>query len=633
MRLLDVLAVLGRDSGLDELALCSAAGRAALPDLISECESARLIATSTSGDVLTIGFAHPLVGQVLYKRMLSGERLQLHHQIAEALEHAWSADSAPHAAELARHFVAAAVTGDSASAARYSELAGDYASRLLAFEDAARHYSAALDLMARQPNAEIERRCGLLLSLGAARTRSGDVEGGRANYLQAASFARTAQLPQVIARAALGIGGFRGTPGVADHELMELIEEALSGLGQHEPALRPLLLARLATDVFYAGESERAAQLSSEAVRLARLTGAPETLAWALAGRHYTLHGPQDTEARLAAATELVRLAESSGSVEIAMQGHYLRLFDVLQLGDIDAVELEVEAHERMAEQLKQPFYRWRSRMERATLAILRGELDNAERLVVEALTMAAEIQIPTAAPAGAAQLLLVRREQGRLRELIADVAGLVERYRAVPAWRAALAWVHSQAGNPVPARAELTSLGRQDFHDFPQDESWLSALACLAETCFSLSASQEAAPLYSALLPYSGCTVVVAGGVGCMGAVDRYLGLLASVMGETARAEDHFEAALALHERMRSPPLIARSEVDLARLLLARATQADFDKARQLLAQAEQAADRLGMVRASGTDQARFRAGRAHRPAVDATLTGSLPVKWTCWR
>ena len=54
-------------------------------------------------------------------------------------------------------------------------------------------------------------------------------------------------------------------------------------------------------------------------------------------------------------------------------------------------------------------------------------------------------------------------------------------------------------------------------------------------------------------------------------GAVDRYLGLLATTLERHDDAVAHHEAALAIHERMRARPWVARSRYDLAGALVAR--------------------------------------------------------------
>ena len=50
------------------------------------------------------------------------------------------------------------------------------------------------------------------------------------------------------------------------------------------------------------------------------------------------------------------------------------------------------------------------------------------------------------------------------------------------------------------------------------------------------------AALVYPELEPLAGTNVMIGHLVSCYGAADRYLGMLASVLGEAERAEEHFE-------------------------------------------------------------------------------------------
>ena len=76
---------------------------------------------------------------------------------------------------------------------------------------------------------------------------------------------------------------------------------------------------------------------------------------------------------------------------------------------------------------------------------------------------------------------------------------------------------------------------------------------------------------LYPELLPYAGDNVMVGHLVGCYGAMDRYLGMAASVLGEWERAEEHFRAALALNTRLGARTWLAHTAYWYARMLLAR--------------------------------------------------------------
>ena len=58
---------------------------------------------------------------------------------------------------------------------------------------------------------------------------------------------------------------------------------------------------------------------------------------------------------------------------------------------------------------------------------------------------------------------------------------------------------------------------------------------------------------------------------VACYGATDRYLGMNAAVLGDWERAEEHFEAALALNTRLGARTWLAHTSYEYGRMLLAR--------------------------------------------------------------
>ncbi|MGH8006544.1 MAG: hypothetical protein ACREQ3_06000 [Candidatus Binatia bacterium] len=79
--------------------------------------------------------------------------------------------------ELADHFFKAAPGGEVEKAIEYAVKAGEHATTLLAYEEAAAHYERAVQLLALKPSDDAER-CDLLLALGEA--QSGADEPGQA---------------------------------------------------------------------------------------------------------------------------------------------------------------------------------------------------------------------------------------------------------------------------------------------------------------------------------------------------------------------------------------------------------------------------------------------------------------------
>jgi DNA-binding CsgD family transcriptional regulator len=89
---------------------------------------------------------------------------------------------------------------------------------------------------------------------------------------------------------------------------------------------------------------------------------------------------------------------------------------------------------------------------------------------------------------------------------------------------------------------------------------------------------------------------VVMGGGVVCLGAAARYLGLLATTIGRWEDAWQHFEDALAMNARMRAWPWLAHTQHEYATMLLARGQPDAHAPAEALLHQALLTARELGM-------------------------------------
>ena len=98
---------------------------------------------------------------------------------------------------------------------------------------------------------------------------------------------------------------------------------------------------------------------------------------------------------------------------------------------------------------------------------------------------------------------------------------------------------------------------------------------------------------VYPELERFAGGNVMIGHLVSCYGAADRYLGMLAAVLGEDARAEAHFESALTLNRDMGADTWVAHTAYEYGRFLLARRER---ERAEPLLAEASALAGRIGM-------------------------------------
>jgi hypothetical protein len=90
---------------------------------------------------------------------------------------------------------------------------------------------------------------------------------------------------------------------------------------------------------------------------------------------------------------------------------------------------------------------------------------------------------------------------------------------------------------------------------------------------------------LFDLLAPYG--SQVVFTNAGAPGAVAHYLAILAATFGDFDEAQSRFAVAATTHERIGAPTWLARTRVEWARMLLARAKPGDTEQAHGLLRQA----------------------------------------------
>src|SRR6185436_19179734 len=210
------------------------------------------------------------------------------------------------------------------------------------------HGLAVLEL---QDDTNAEPQLGLLLALGDAQKKAGNNSKARESFLRAADLARKLQAPEQLARAALGMGtSLSAAIGTVDEVHVRLLNEALSLLGEQDSSLRAMVLANLSVANYYLPELR--GPLSQQAVEMARRVGDPMALIAALYSRHSALAASVNVEEKLAIATEILRTAEQIGEKERMLRARYLRILDFLELGDIAAVDEEIEAYSRAAKEL-----------------------------------------------------------------------------------------------------------------------------------------------------------------------------------------------------------------------------------------------------------------------------------------
>lgn len=544
------------------LAVAALAGPVVRPDLVDEVapapvEAGVLIEEAVRARVLRADadgrhrFAHDLFRDTLVAGLPPTRRAALHVALGRALERRRAAGGDVAAAELAAHFVAAGTAEVADDAARHATTAAREATARLGHEEACRHYTQALAALDLLEEADLPRRAGLLLELGAARDRSGDAATARAAVCQAAELARRAGDPVGLADAATALHGLGSRSGTARGEAVELLREAAAGLpAETHPALRGRVLAGLSRELrhgTYGDPSGPAVTAAEEAVALARAVGEPGGLAFALLALHDAVWRPGSAPRRLEVLAEMGTAAARAGDREASAQVRQLRAAALLERGDPDGVP-ELAAYALAAEELGHARGRWSALTRRATLAVLAGRAEEAADLAARGLelgraigqvdavgvfwTLTASLGMLGHAPTGIGPEVFLGRE-------VSDADPVQP---LMPMLRA---WMLVGSGRAAEARELLAGFATE----LVPDKNDLEMLAILAAVATAVGSTAQREEAYRRLLPHAGTHVVVGGCAAYSGAVDHHLGTLAAALGRPARAAEHLRAAMALHE------------------------------------------------------------------------------------
>jgi DNA-binding SARP family transcriptional activator/tetratricopeptide (TPR) repeat protein len=580
--LLILASVLGREFRLDALQRVGELSGNDVLERLDEAFGSGLIA-EVPGARGRVRFSHALVRETLHEEVSTSRRVALHARVGHVLEDFYAEDTEAHLGELAHHFFESLPGGDSERAIDYADRAGRHAVRLLAYEEAARLFRMAIASLDTTLVPGDARRCDLLLALGDAEARAGNMPAAKDAFLAASEIARRCKMPEALALAAVGYGG-RIVWARAGHDLrlVALLQDALAGLPPSDSPLRVRLLARLAGALRDEPSLEARAALSAEAVEMARRLDDPATLAYALDGRCAAILGPHNPEERLTLSNEIVRLADLVDDRERAVQGRHYRLIALLELGDIKGVNAEIAAMTVLAEELRQPAQLWYVAATRANLALLTGRLTEAEDLIARALGLGRHAMSRDATLSSRLQLFLLRREQERLAEIEDMIRRSVQEYESRPVFRCALVLLLCDLGRDDEARAALEQLGANAFADIPFDNEWLFCVCFLADASERLGTSAHAGTLYDLLLPHAGRNASNADEIS-LGNVSRSLGNAAHALARWDDAARHFEAALDANARMGAESWVARTLRDYAHMLRMRGEPGDAAHAASL--------------------------------------------------
>ena len=366
---------------------------------------------------------------------------------------------------------------------------------------------------------------------------------------------------------------------VPDVALLRLLETAAAR--PLPAAIRAEVLIRWARELL--GDPSAADQrrdLTDEAVRLAQETGDPGVLARVLDGQLHAVWDPAAAPERLRTASTIIELARQAGDAAVELQGLFWRFIALVELADLDAAEAALVLYARTGELAGDTHTAVVALSRQAMLAILRGRLPLAATLIEEVATTGERVGLtdtPRLVATLNGQMAMLRGEAEKEIPMVQEMALRLPGHY----FEATAARVLAEAGRDAEALLELDRLLPTVLAG--TGPRWLGAVADLAFVASRGGDLLAAEQLYDALTPYRGRLVVWGGANTITGPVDDRLGRLASRLGRSEAALEHFDQAVALEERLGALTWLTAT-------LAARGRRGDKERSQSL-------AERLGIV------------------------------------
>jgi tetratricopeptide (TPR) repeat protein len=590
-RLMEAAAVVGREVELVTLAAVTGEEPQVALDTLGPALVAGVL-VPVPDRPLHYAFAHGLIREAIHADLGTRERARLHHLVANALCARYAPMLDDHLDTIARHYVAAIPFAGGSLARRYCRLAARRATRLGAHDEAVRLLSLVVEAARLEgPGRSLHEA---LLELGEAQTHAGHNDEARGCFLAVAEDAQRDGNAAALARAAMGLSGcFRWSRASPRFPEARLADRALALLPERATALRARLLARLA-----AGDHDHAARahsLAAQAVELARASEDDGALGEALLVRA-TLELGLASRRVLGTLDELQAISPAASDLAHALEARAQRVAALLNLGETAAAERELAATLQLAERAAPTAQRWLLSGLQGQLALLRGDLERAEGHARESQGLGRSLHAGESTVCALVQLHAIRREQRRLGEL---TGALDQAVVALPFHgMLSLLRVHLdlELGYHQPARTYLDRQLSGGFADLEDTVHHRYMVALCVELAERLGHRSAAAALQRMLVDVADPCITAPM---CLyaGSTERFRGLCAATLGDTAEALARLREAVRIDRAAGAPLCLARSELTLARVLLSVAAnhRGPAEPAAGLLAEVERAALRLG--------------------------------------
>jgi tetratricopeptide (TPR) repeat protein len=510
-------------------------------------------------------FSHVIVRDVVDASLSAEERARIHRKAEAALEKA--PDSLEVAVERARHALEAACLGDGARAVDLARRAIRLLEQDAAHDRAWAFCNRVVSATAASPDIEAALRPDDWMDYARIARAAGRYAECRRLCERVLGDARARNDATTFARATLLVGGDL-RPAVVDSSLVTLLEEARAMLGDQDPALACRLQARLAGALQPHEDFEVPIAIAREAISRARTLG-EDVLVEVLDVGVSALVDFAPIDERLAAYDELLALATSRGDRVRVLRSRARLALDHAYVGDFVAFTHDVDESLRVASELGHPRFRWRPLLLSSMRALMKGDLAESERAIVEVKELESLTDDPAlsfAIPAHRLhRALIVQRED----ELLPIAEALATTFASIT-YGENLSWYYraiiaGRLGDAAGARKALASVGPA-IRFFERE---VGGAAALCEALALAGTEDHRRRVRAFLEPHAAEHMIGGHAPICYdGPIERAVALLDAALGDLPSALARLARALDTATKHGHRTWIAQLEYDSARLL-----------------------------------------------------------------
>jgi class 3 adenylate cyclase/tetratricopeptide (TPR) repeat protein len=563
---------------------------------LAELASARIIVASNTAPGLRM-FRHALIQDTAYQSLLTRTRRAHHLAIARELERI--GDMTEREPEVvAGHFAEA---GKPRKAISYWTKAAKRALARSANFEAVTHARAAFAL-ASQIDGEKDRTATAIstgILLGRAFASAGELFEACQVLKDSADKARANHDLESFVDAVVNYSNALFLSSAPVDTSIGLLDEALAWAPAEDEKIRCSLLSTLARVCQMQGDARNAARYTREAIMLVRKLGDKEALCSLLLSEFLTPVSIRDLLEHGSWLSKMDELLVVADQLDDSARGRSraLEVFISAEMGDRERMDSALDKLSGLGATRQHMHLEVIGKQGFAMKSILDGDFAAAEKFASAASDLGRKTHGNAMEGVHGMQMFTIRREQGRLGQIAPVIRRMLDENPEDAAWKPGFAIVASDLGHADAARRMLDEMAATDFA-FALDAKYSTTLAYLAEVCAQSADPDLTQRIYDLLNPYQDMTITAGVTTVCLGAAARHLGSLCAAVGEWDRARHHFDAALELNRRMRTPPWIAWTQHDLAWMLLRRGRPADKKRASALCDEIMDAATKFGMVR-----------------------------------